>query len=613
MDGQAIYADGDIGDMNHEGYVIQSILSNYSNQLMGLKGMNHEPESFDISEFTEQEFIKIGMSQEEIDAVLGRTDARVYGLEHFGWKRVAGSNVETYNLTNEDLREISNGLWEAYEQEIEQSTEEEPVLFNIEVKSNGLFFTDVPYESISSHDVGQLRGFQQTYASAKKPLTKSATLFGWMNNLDISDGSTIPGLGDSVMAWEDRDEDFAQDDKWISEQSRYNPEYDLKGFYYRWIEPRFKPQLWDDMTQDLVNTHPAKRFAGSLDPSMTEIINILATIKDKILSGDIRSTRLVLTEDVAPIVGKALGTEGIKVKNFSFGQTDKGEKIYAVWVYDVDVDEDAIKKAEAKFQNKNMSNEVEGVVEDLLGINYTRMNAVREIVGAARECCKSSGIDNIYIVGVYARERMMGNDQPNVEQLDFTSTSADKSLKAGQILAKKLHVEHVLSNKPSVFSFVYKGIRVDFSGKNDLGENMMEAIRSKGVQCASPLVIDLANRDFTVNMFAYDICENKVIDPLKVAKYAMDKNIIETFIDSNFVVKENPIIILRALKMKLRYNMELSEDLQKAILLNPEVLFRGKSTRSQIIFARESVKAEGSKDAEKLFEEFRISKIKDVR
>jgi len=32
-------------------------------------------------------------------------------------------------------------------------------------------------------------------------ITKLATLFGWMNNLSISDGSTIPGLGDRVMAW----------------------------------------------------------------------------------------------------------------------------------------------------------------------------------------------------------------------------------------------------------------------------------------------------------------------------------------------------------------------------------------------------------------------------
>jgi len=453
---------------------------------------------------------------------------------------------------------------------------------------------------------------KRTEKKASNNFIKTATLFGWYNNLSISDGSTIPGLGDRVMAWEDRDEDFARDDDWVSKQPRYNPTYDLKGFYYRWIEPRFKPQLWDDMTQDLVNTHPAKRFAGTLDPSLVEILNILATIKDKILSGNIRATRLIVTEDIVPIVKKVLGIDGIKFKGFRFGETENGEKIYAIWIFDVDVEEESVSRAEARFQNKDLSSEVSDMAEDLLGTSYVRMNAVSEIVNAAKEVCKSTGIDDIYIVGVYSRERMMGNDQPDVEQLDFTSNSADKSLKVGQLVAKKLNAAHVLANKSFVFSFVHKGIRVDFSGKNDL-HDMMNEIRKKGVRCDSPLLIDLANRDFTINMFAFNIATNKVEDPFKVAGKAMEDNKVETFIDPNVSIKENPIIMLRALKLKLRYDMELSEDLQKAILINAELLFGGKLTRSQLIFARESVRVEGSKEADALFEQYRIEKIKDVK
>ena len=621
MDGQAMYADGDIGDMNHEAYVVQTILSNYEDEISKFysKKYNSFPEqskvyteNYDLNDFSIEDLKSFGMTQEEIDIVLGRVDARDYGLKNLGWKRVNGNNVETYTLTNNDLKEISNGLWEAYEREISESSEEEPVVFNIEVKSNGLFFTDIPYNSISSHDVSQLRSFRQVYASSKKSLTKKATLFGWYNNLSISDGSTIPGLGDRVMAWEDRDEDFARDDNWISEQSRYNPSYDLKGFYYRWIEPRFKPQLWDDMTQDLVNTHPAKRFAGALDPSLVEILNVLATIKDKLLSGDIRATRLIVTEDIAPIVNKVLGIDGLKIKNFKFGETETGDKVYAVWISDVDVDDESISRAEVRFQNKDLSNEVSDLAEDLLGISYVRMNAVSEIVNAAKEVCRANGVEDIYIVGVYSRERMMGNDQPDVEQLDFTSTSSDKSLKIGQLVAKKLNVAHVLANKSFVFSFVHKGIRVDFSGKNDL-HDMMKEIRRKGVRCDSPLLIDLANRDFTINMFAFNIATNKVEDPFNVANKAMNGNVVETFVDPNISIKENPLIILRALKLKLRYEMILSENLQKAIFMNADRLFEGKITRSQLIFARESVRAEGSKEAEELFKQYRIEKINDVK
>ena len=441
--------------------------------------------------------------------------------------------------------------------------------------------------------------------TASGKLTKNATLFGWYNNLEISDGSTIPGLGDRVMAWDDRDEDFSREESWIKQQPRYNPSYDLKGFYFRWIEPRFKPQLFDDMTQDYSNTHPAKRFA-SANNELSHVLKILDSIKGHILKGDIKSSRIVVTSDLYPLIKKVLNHEGILIKAFHFGETSEGEKVYAVWIADSNIEEELLKNGEKAFRSNSYSKKYEKLVDDLLGVNKVKEKAIKEIINVAQKISKKAEIKKLYLVGACAREKRFNNENNVCEELNFSTGSLNDNLIFGNLLVRALGVDFEISN---YISFSYKNIKVEICIKNAKSE--LKQIKSFGIR--NQLIIESLKRDFTINMFAWDIINNKIEDPCNVAEDDFKNNIIRTFFDSKKIIKNNPIIILRALKLKLKYNLSLEKDLEKNILIYGKKMLQSKCDEGDLLFARESIRIEDRNKADQLFDDFNLEFIKKIK
>jgi hypothetical protein len=134
VDGTAVFADAEVGDYNHSGVVIDSILSQH----------DLDPYKFDIDAHSEEQLMEIGMSKEEIDAITDKTDPREYGLKHLGWKRINENNIQTQTLASEDLRHIANGLYD-----IDNNIQKEEE-FNIYVNGPGKYYSDVRYEDIES-------------------------------------------------------------------------------------------------------------------------------------------------------------------------------------------------------------------------------------------------------------------------------------------------------------------------------------------------------------------------------------------------------------------------------------------------------------------------------
>lgn len=179
MNGQAMGADGDIGDYNHEGMAIESAQI----EIMGEEGdwdewkQNAAKEKFQEAmqlattpemqqqvqqkwnadngdEFLMEELRERGVGNELYQIAEGFGDVRLLAIKLWGWKRLMGNNVETWTLTASDLQEIANGVWDAYQEEAETTQ------FNIEVKSNSTYYTNVPYDVISSGNFRALTQFQ---------------------------------------------------------------------------------------------------------------------------------------------------------------------------------------------------------------------------------------------------------------------------------------------------------------------------------------------------------------------------------------------------------------------------------------------------------------------
>lgn len=283
---------------------------------------------------------------------------------------------------------------------------------------------------------------------------KTATLFGWMNNLDLDDGSTIPGLSDRVMEWSDRDESFVEEEDWIRNQPRYNPEYDLKGFYYRWIEPRYKPQLYDDMTQEYSNTHPAKRFgcSNSVHGEWSKILSILSKAKQGVLAKKL-CTRFVITEDLMALIDHIFNDGKIKIHVFEIKDSPESNKLFSVWVTHPETAEDKIEKSERYVQKVEEGDD--SLLGELLGSASDKRAASDEVIKQANIICGDYDFQDIK------------NFEHN-GHLYFEGGPIHHAYIVGETLADKLNVDQVeVDSKKMNLAFNYHGVQVIFRNSKE--------------------------------------------------------------------------------------------------------------------------------------------------
>lgn len=181
--GQSMYADGDIGDMNHEAHVIQGLTRRILSDL-GVEFNEDAEYAPDMTDLEEEiraaleidedvadvavamverlraTFPAEGQAEAAVNVTWGGigkgviSDARDYALKYDGWKRVKGNNIETWTLTATDLGNIASGLWDA-DSEIPDGAR-----FDIDVRSNQRFYQDVPMWVIRKRNPAALREYQ---------------------------------------------------------------------------------------------------------------------------------------------------------------------------------------------------------------------------------------------------------------------------------------------------------------------------------------------------------------------------------------------------------------------------------------------------------------------
>jgi hypothetical protein len=185
--GTALYADGDVGDMGHEAYVIDKLTRTFLDALdiecneehagtlreweNNIENMMKEDGAKDLRMFVlKAAKRKFESTQQLVDAYdiasgSSRLDAREYAMHYDGWKRVQRNNIETWTLTKTDLKHISDGIYDACGED--DLADEET--FNIYVFETKTWFQDVPWEVLKEDDPGKLR----LYGTKNNPETPS--------------------------------------------------------------------------------------------------------------------------------------------------------------------------------------------------------------------------------------------------------------------------------------------------------------------------------------------------------------------------------------------------------------------------------------------------------
>lgn len=178
--GHVIGADTNINDMGHEGEAIASAQYEIMDSEEDWEEWkaNAAREEFDAEmqvastpqqkqqiqnkwnadggeEFLMQALRKRNVDNETYQMAEGMGDVRKYAMKKWGWKRLQGDNVETWGLTQSDLSEIANGIWDAYGDEAEMET------FNIYCFTTNKWYNNIPFEVISSEDPIMVARYQE--------------------------------------------------------------------------------------------------------------------------------------------------------------------------------------------------------------------------------------------------------------------------------------------------------------------------------------------------------------------------------------------------------------------------------------------------------------------
>lgn len=196
--GDVQFADGNIGESGHEGYVIEYLvreildffgiddeepqfLNIYEDQIKKYLIENDEITPEELEEWNEnpsEVIIKktlaggLYKTQEQADQAIyiaygsTRNDPRDYAMKFLRWKRLdidnSGVYVQTWFLTTEDLRDIGRGIDDAggeqYEDEDEDDDNKQTI--DIEVRSNNYIYKNIPTDVLDLCNVMKLGDYR---------------------------------------------------------------------------------------------------------------------------------------------------------------------------------------------------------------------------------------------------------------------------------------------------------------------------------------------------------------------------------------------------------------------------------------------------------------------
>ena len=218
--GNLMYADGDIGDMNHEAHVIQSCQAQIADESYNqrefvdwdgfLESIGQEllntakngngryrkllerktgqpleilkPADMVGYGFVENELVNVrGVDKDMMDTAMGRGDARIYGMKVWGWKRVMNNHIQSWSLTDKDVQIIARGIGE-----LAPEDENGDTTWNIECINPRRYYTDIPLKyidmglkGIQSWEAGELP--EQAAQQQSQQQSPDAALTTWQN------------------------------------------------------------------------------------------------------------------------------------------------------------------------------------------------------------------------------------------------------------------------------------------------------------------------------------------------------------------------------------------------------------------------------------------------
>lgn len=164
QDGHVEFADGNVGDRNHEGIATDAVFSQYENEIVSLAkeykievkqnyGEYHHEDLINAISEVEEEMSSKGLSQgyihaqvlkelgcnkEAFDILNGGGDARLYVMKYENWIAVRSNNIELYGYDETKRKYLANALPNILDDEgVDESINSDDIEFTMhDLKTN---------------------------------------------------------------------------------------------------------------------------------------------------------------------------------------------------------------------------------------------------------------------------------------------------------------------------------------------------------------------------------------------------------------------------------------------------------------------------------------------
>jgi len=198
---------------------------------------------------------------------------------------------------------------------------------------------------------------------------------------------------------------------------------------------------------------------------------------------------------------------------------------------------------------------------------------VDSVLRLISQIAERNKIDRPYIVGGLARDVYLGKDI-KTSDIDLTTNSADV-LRLGILLASTLNVTFELSDDGHVTVYT-DSFDIDFSS-NFESVGVLEELDEDKKHLA-----EVFSRDFTINTLHQDLDTKEVYDPTGMAFDDIKSGVIRTPVKPKISIGDDPRRIYRAINLAVRYDFEISDEIIKYTLDNPE-LFSSENIKDKYI------------------------------
>lgn len=187
-----------------------------------------------------------------------------------------------------------------------------------------------------------------------------------------------------------------------------------------------------------------------------------------------------------------------------------------------------------------------------------------ELLSTLGDLAKKNGLSEPYVVGGLPRDRLFGA-AAQVKDIDITT--GDKGSFALAMLASKEWPDAKFRSYDDGHSSLdFNNIRLDFSN-NFVLPGIDAELAKNGIAEPTALQKEMFSRDFTVNTLLQPMDLGK--DPIDITgrafKDAKDKA-LRTPVDPELTIGYDPRRILRAIKMALKFGLEIDPELKSAMV-----------------------------------------------